>query len=287
MSQPSFAWSAPRSDGNDTQRLQLSAQAQSEQNGPNYTPTISDQLTKIQKSWDPNSPTCQLKTHFYNKVNDESIAASIQRPADDSPEEWEHAMSQKPAKYPSVPVKVKGFDDLLKRSSVQVDHIKHSRVILNKVNDNLNNLSSLHDLSNSTRLLNCKTKHKQLSKKLLKITTILSILKSKGYPLTHEEEKLRDEFDNLLKKLNDPIGLGKTNELWAKLSNLKERGKNLDLQLGDVNLNGESELSNDENDPVIQKISSILLKHQQGIQFLYETIEKDKDLLDKQLEKKK
>ncbi|CDK25330.1 unnamed protein product [Kuraishia capsulata CBS 1993] len=295
-SRPAFAWSQPEAQLQGSgvkhpllvQAQQSASTAASQSNS--FTPSINDQLFKIKNSWDPNSPSCLLKTHFYNKVSSNELIANYQRPEDESPEEWEKAMSERPNKYNSVPVRARGFDDLLKRSNIQVEHIKQSRVILNEIHENLTKLSDKHDLDTSVRLAACKTKHKALSRKLLKIAIILSILKSKGYPLTKDEEKLSQQFETLLKSVEDPVGLARSNELWARLSNLRERARNISVQLEhqeSTNLsNGVSDTANDferDNgyDAVVAKFTSVLAKQQQGIQFLYDTIEDDKETLSK------
>ncbi|GMF14854.1 unnamed protein product [[Candida] boidinii] len=269
-------------------------------NNNTYVPTINDQLMKVKNSWDPNSPQCATKTYFYNKIASNEMISNYQRPDDQLPEEWEKAMANRPKNYNSIPVKAKGFEDLLKRSNLQIEHIKQSRLILNQINENLTKLSEKHDLDTVSRLLACKVKHKNLSKRLLKIAIILSVLKSKGYPLTNDEELLSQEFDKLLKSVDDPIGLARSNELWARLSNLKERSKNLSQQLKRLealdknstefnSLLGNSSASNlnssintdDSSAITIAKITDVLSKQQQGIQFLYEILEKDKETVSK------
>lgn len=290
--QPAFSWSKPSQPTQQTQQLSMQAQIpQVGQQKNGYTPTISDQLVKVKNSWDSNSPQCIMKTYFYNKVPQEFN--SYQRPNDESPEEWEKAMKERPKNYNSIPVKAKGFEDLLRRSNLQIEYIKQSRLILNQINDNLVKLGDKHDLDSTSILLKCETKQRQLDIKLLKIAINLSILKYKGYPLTNDEERLIARFKQLLNKIDDPVGLGRVNEIWARLSNLKQRLSNLDidskptmrtnedLTQNNSKLSKSSDPLTNKNETVITKLAKVLSKEQQGIQYLYEMIEGDNEAIAK------
>ncbi|AOA65005.1 Nuclear pore complex FG-nucleoporin component [Komagataella phaffii CBS 7435] len=287
--QPSFAWSQQQKSqpSNALQQMQSNqAVATFNNNSNNYTPTITDQIIKVKNSWDPSSPNCMLKTHFYNKLPSNESLANVQRPQDELPEEWEKAMSNRPTKYNSIPVKAKGFDDLLTRANTQTEHVRQSRIILNTINDNLTDLGEKHDLNTSARLTECKVKYKNLSKKLLRLAIILSVLKSRGYPLSTDEEHLKLEFEKLFNTLNDPAGLGRTNELWGRLSNLRERAKNLSQQQQkESGLLITQEQVQERDLSTTSKVTDVLGKQQQGIQYLYELIQTDKEKLDKLLEK--
>ena len=127
-----------------------------------------------------------------------------------------------------------------------------------------------------------------------------------------------NQFKNLLKRSEDPAGLGKTNELWARLSVLKERAKTISDQLdntliiinendknrenkksldrdGDWNKrtttttkrsaidvtssSNSDQFGKDSND--IDKIAHILSNQQRGISYLNSVIEKDNKIIDK------
>ncbi|KAG7835252.1 hypothetical protein KL943_002567 [Ogataea angusta] len=288
-SQPSFAWSTQQSQQQSLHPMVVEAQKvnqQQNQQQNGYTPTIADQLTKVKNSWDANSNQCLMKTFVYNKVPQEYN--NYERPADEYAEDWENAMKLRPRGYNTLPVRIKGFEDLLNRSNLQIEHIRKSRVLLNNINSNLVNLGDKHDLDSLNRLSQCKIKQKQLDLKLLRIAINLTVLKYKGYQLTNDEEKLISQFKELVKSVDDPIGLNRSNELWARLSNLKQRLINLNISLDNMDAsmavaaNGavsKAHVSNDEQ--VINKLVSILSKQQQGIQYLYDLIENDKEVVNK------
>lgn len=295
QNKPAFSLNSTFTNGRQQQPFQSqpfqSSGGQQGQQRNGYTPTIAEQLEKIKNSWDASSQQCLMKTHFYNKVPAEFNG--YQRPLDESPEEWENAMKERPKGYNSIPVKVKGFQDLLKRSNLQIEYVKQSRVILNGINDNLVKLSDKHDLDSAGILLKCKNRQKQLDLKLLRIAINLSILKYKGYPLTNDEEKLVLKLRKLLDKIDDPVGLNRANELWARLSNLKRRLHNIDQNteqsieprlmsnLQTQNSQASTDIATRKNVSAISKLAKVLSKEQQGLQYLYELIEGDKEALAK------
>lgn len=138
---------------------------------------------------------------------------------------------------------------------------------------------------------------KKLSRRLLRLATVLSIIKLKGYPLLPEEEEISKQFDLLSNKLNDPNGsIGKLNDLFARLSILKERAEDLNTQfdnsinlLSNEDLGDKASLSStsstsvtttnganakNNSDEVINKISQILLKQQMGLNYLNDVLER-------------
>ncbi|EMG48807.1 hypothetical protein G210_0575 [Candida maltosa Xu316] len=295
--QPSFGWSQlPKTTTNTQATNAFNGQFGSNTNqqvnaDPNtYTPAINDQLTKIWEQWDPNSPKCALKTYLYNKFSDQEINILLNqpRPANESPEDWDNAMMKRPGPN-YYPVKVTSFNDVAQRIETQLDHVAKSRVLLNNINQNLDNLSSQHDLENTTRILKAKARHTKLSRRLLRLATVLAIIKLKGYPLLPEEEEISKQFDLLTSKLNDPnSSIGKLSDVFARLAILKERAEDLNYQF-DHSINllnnslNETENSKDKISPtgnseeVINKLSKILLKQQMGLNYLNDVLEKDID----------
>ena len=241
--QPSFSWSQPPQSSNSTATNGNTNQISNLTSGPfgsntnqqvnnntyTYTPAINDQLTKIWEQWDPNSSKCALKTYIYNKFSDQEINVLLNqpRPANESAEDWENAMIARPGPN-YYPIKVNSFNDVAQRIETQLDYVAKSRVLLNNINQNLDNLSSQHDLENTTRIMKAKSRHTKLSRRLLRLATILAIVKLKGYPLLPEEEEISKQFELLTSKLNDPnSSIGKLSDVFARLAVLKNEQKNL------------------------------------------------------------
>lgn len=286
--QPSSSWSKPATSTATTTPAPLSAptpfttipSTQPSNNVPtskDYAPTMNDKLIKIKTSWDATNSQCSMVTHVYNKV-DPSFT-DFTRPANESPEEWENAMKNRPKDYNSIPVKCTGFTDLFERDKLQDNHVKQTRILLNEINTKLTKLNEKHDLHSNTLLLKCKMRQKNLNVKLLKIAINLSILKYKGYPLTNDEELLISRFNDLLAKLDDPIGLNRVNELWARLSSLRDRYSDLSTALVQTKTSTTMPSTLDDGTDTVKKLVKVLAKQQQGIQYLCELMEEDEATL--------
>lgn len=232
-----------------------------------------------------------MKTHFYNKLNEQEINRLLNqpRPANESPDDWNKAMSERPSNQ-YYPVKITMFTDVSNRIEAQLEHVKKSRYLLNVINENQSKLSAKHDLDNTNRIKNCKIKHTKLSRRLLRLATILAILKLKGYPLLPEEEEISKQFELLNAKLDDPNNaLSKLNDLFARLIILKEKSENMNTSLNQsINLMNDNlddlddvKSENDNNDELILKVSKLLLKQQKGLNYINEIISKDLELADK------
>lgn len=317
-SQPSFGWSSQQSQSQPQQSSQSglfnnSANTSTTNNNStnfnninnsnninntthnnivnSYTPAINDQLLKIKEKWDPNSPKCALKTHFYNKLSEQEsqIASQQPRPTNESPEDWDAAMQSRPS-HLYYPIKITSFTEVAQRIEVQLDHVAKSRVILKEIDDKQSQLSSKHDLNNTTRILKAKSKHTQLLRRLLRLATVLAILKLKGYPLLPEEEEISKQFEILNAKLSDPSSpLGKMNDVFARLAILKDRLEDLAYQFDsnikaineDHEATSTTESEGNSNDETIQKLSKLLLKLQIGLNHLNGVLEKDMDVVDR------
>ncbi|KAI5960703.1 NUP57 [Candida margitis] len=299
--QPSFSWSQPQQSQpavNNVTTLGGFGQNTNQPQATNpaaYTPAVNDQLAKVYEQWDPNSSKCALKTHFYNKFSDQemNVLMSQPRPANETPEDWDKAMTERPGPN-YFPIKITSYDEVAQRIETQLDYAAREKIVLNQINERLNTLSAKHDLENTTRILKAKARHTQLSRRLLRLATILAMLKLKGYPLLPEEEEIAKQFDILTNKLNDPNSpIGKVGDISAKLAILKERAEEMNTQFdksihvlnesfesGGASKGRAKEDLNNPND-VIEKISQILLKQQMGLNYLNEVLRKDEEKVEK------
>ncbi|GEQ71106.1 hypothetical protein JCM33374_g4787 [Metschnikowia sp. JCM 33374] len=305
--QPSFSWSGSQQQNAGPSgtlsnlEIKIPTAAKTQQNASNYTPAVNDQLTKLKEQWVPNSPKCALKTHLYNKFSEQEISVLLQqpRPANESPEDWEKAMANRPSPL-HFPVKVTSFTEMAQRVEVQLDHVAKSRVFLNNIYEKSSQLSSQRDLDTTTRIMKAKARHTKLSRRLLKLATLLAVLKLKGYPLLPEEEEISKEFQVLNAKLSDPNGaVGKLSDLYARLAILKGRSEDLSSQLessintmngGLDNLrnttsDGASE-SSTQTEQVIQSLTKLLYKQQIGLGYLNDVVQKDLATVDNHSSKK-
>ncbi|CCC70163.1 hypothetical protein NCAS_0E00930 [Naumovozyma castellii] len=302
--QPSFSWM--QQPGQTTTQQQpimqtqiYPQQQQQQQYQQSYYPQqIQEQLLKCKESWDPNSNKSKLRTFMYNKVN-ETEAMLYNKPINIPQEEWDSAIEKRPSSD-VIPVQLFGFEGLNQRSQLQVENVAQARLILNQILEKSTQLQQKHELDTAARILKAKSRNAEIERRILKLGTQISILKNRGVPLSISEEKMWSQFQALLKKSEDPAGLGKTNELWARLAVLKERSKNISDQLDNtlvvINANGGNSAASEPNSSAgtgvdeevkhkIDKIAEILTSQQRGIYYLNEVLEKDHNAIDKALKK--
>lgn len=210
---------------------------------------------------------CQVEGFFYNVIPEQQ-AQMVSRPPNVNPLKWEEAIANKPNEYSSAPVKWEGFQEVFNRVDLQTQHVNTCRTLLTQIEIKIDNLMNNHTLN--TKLSKCQLKQRTLDSKLLKIAINLSILKSKGYPISPQEEQLIQGFNNLTEKLNNPMGVVRITELWAKLNRLKE--SSVIPITNDYNLNSKSNES-------IKDLVKLLGKQQEGIQMLSELVQKDLEVI--------
>ncbi|QHS73427.1 FG-nucleoporin NUP57 [Saccharomyces paradoxus] len=290
--QPSFAWSKPSTGSNLQQQQQqqqfqvplqqTQAIAQQQQQLSNYPQQIQEQVLKCKESWDPNTTKTKLRAFVYNKVN-ETEAILYTKPGQVLQEEWDQAMEKKPSPQ-TIPIQIYGFEGLNQRNQVQTENVAQARIILNHILEKSTQLQQKHELDTASRILKAQSRNVEIEKRILKLGTQLAILKNRGLPLGIAEEKMWSQFQTLLQRSEDPAGLGKTNELWARLAILKERAKNISSQLDSKlmvfnddakNQDSMSQGTGEESNDRINKIVEILTNQQRGITYLNEVLEKD------------
>lgn len=252
---------------------------------------------KCKDSWDPTSSKTKLRAFVYNKING-TDALTYNKPMNISQEVWDEALDKKPS--PNViPTEVLGFEGLNQRTQLQRENVAQARVILNQILENSTQLQQKHELDTAARIVKAQSRNTQIGKRILGLGTRLAILKSRGLPLSVSEEKMWSQFQALLQRSNDPAGLGKTNELWARLAVLKERAKNISDQLDNtlvvITENGgkisdqtghgqvDNERADDEVEKRVDKIVETLSNQQRGICYLNEVLDKDHKAMDKAL----
>lgn len=288
--QPSFAWSKPSTGSNLQQQQQQQIQVPLQQTQAiaqqqqlsNYPQQIQEQVLKCKESWDPNTTKTKLRAFVYNKVN-ETEAILYTKPGHVLQEEWDQAMEKKPSPQ-TIPIQIYGFEGLNQRNQVQTENVAQARIILNHILEKSTQLQQKHELDTASRILKAQSRNVEIEKRILKLGTQLATLKNRGLPLGIAEEKMWSQFQTLLQRSEDPAGLGKTNELWARLAILKERAKNISSQLDSKlmvfnddtkNQDSMSKGTGEESNDRINKIVEILTNQQRGITYLNEVLEKD------------
>ncbi|KAL2041706.1 hypothetical protein N7G274_005490 [Stereocaulon virgatum] len=185
--------------------------------------SVTQQIELALAKWNPQSPQTLFRTYLYNTVAPEQTPFYGPGP-DDREAEYEEALAKKPNPG-AVPVLVKGFSEIGKRMETQIIALNTLRGRLHEIDDGLNNLIQKHDLQISIRAAECRRKHLRLSHQCLGLAAKTQVLRNRGYAMDSAEEELRKKLLLLERSVFDPALNGRSEEIWARMVSVRERGR--------------------------------------------------------------
>ena len=135
-------------------------------------------------------------------------------------------MSKKP--HPgAVPVLVKGFHQLGQRMLLQNQLLTVLQGRLHEINNGLTEMLRRHDLEISVRAAEAKKRHLRLNQQCVRLATKVQVLRHRGYAMDSAEEELKKKLLALEQKVMDPALNGRSEEIWARMVSVRERGRQL------------------------------------------------------------
>jgi nuclear pore complex protein Nup54 len=173
--------------------------------------------------WDPSSTSCVFQSYFYNEVG-EARAPYYAPGQHENEKKWEEALKKKPSPG-SIPVLAVGPLQLGKRLEVQAVWVRGLQSRLHELNEVLTKRLQAHDLQYSVRAQEARRKHVVLSRRCMALATKVQVLRNRGYALDGAEEQLRLKLTALEKIAFDPMLSGRQEEIWAKMSVLRDRAQ--------------------------------------------------------------
>ncbi|KAL1655125.1 Nucleoporin nup57 [Didymella pomorum] len=205
--------------------------------------SVIQQIQVLNSKWDPENPDCVFTHYFYNSVKPEEAPFYGPQPGEDE-RKWEEALSKKPAPG-AIPVLARGFEQVAERIRQQQQAVLALRTRLHEINNALSVLKDTHELNVASRITEAKRKHVVFTQRTLALATKVQILRNRGYVMDTQEEDLRKKLVELEKKTFDPVLGGRQEEIWARMSGVRERarilqeeteklGKNIDSQNGEL-----------------------------------------------------
>lgn len=265
------------SNQNDLVRSRLNASSIS--TIPN-TKSVPAQIQTLFQKYDPASPSTALRTYLYNAVST-PYAPFYHANPDEDPQEWERALSDKPASIENdtisfVPVLVRGFHALGQRAEFQAQTLTAMRTRLHEMNNSLDAVMSKHQQNLTVRIENARRQHTALSQRYLRLAVKAQSLRNRGLPLTSEEESLRLTLLDLESRVFDPALTGREEEIWARMVALRERGKWLSQETQRFEQKSAPKESAGLPEHVIQKTKSILRDYDGQIRHLGKELEEVK-----------
>jgi nuclear pore complex protein Nup54 len=187
------------------------------------TKSVPEQMQNIYEKWEPSSSTCVFQHYFYNQVPEERAPFYAPSPEDDG-QKWEEALKKKPSPG-SIPVLAKGPLAVGRRLEIQAAVVRAIQTRLHEINEILNKLLQMHDLKFSVRIQETRRRHVALGRRCLSLASKVQVLRNRGYNLDSAEEKLLMKLLELNKTAFDPMLSGRQEEIWARMSVLRERAQ--------------------------------------------------------------
>ncbi|EGX43461.1 hypothetical protein AOL_s00215g197 [Orbilia oligospora ATCC 24927] len=226
---------------------------------------VAGQVERIWNLWNVASPDCQFQTYLYNQVDNEALANSYEPGPTEDKVKFDAAMRKRPNPK-SVPVIVRGFDDLKIRMQQQENQIAVYRATLHGINNRLTELSRNHDIKTTIKLAEALARHQQLAHRTLSLSAKVQVLKNRGYALQPEEDQLKKKLEVLTKMVSDPSVNGRMNEIWARMQIINQKAKQMEHEISEMSVTVDPEQ--------IQKMATVLQTHEKGIKGLRDELQR-------------
>ncbi|KAF1926551.1 nucleoporin Nup44 [Didymella exigua CBS 183.55] len=218
--------------------------------------SVQQQIQVLNGKWDPENPDCVFTHYFYNSVKPEEAPFYGPQPGEDE-RKWEEALSKKPAPG-AIPVLARGFEQVAERIRQQQMAVTALRTRLHEINNALSVLKDTHELNVASRITEAKRKHVVFTQRTLALATKVQILRNRGYVMDTQEEDLRKKLVELEKKTFDPVLGGRQEEIWARMSGVRERARILQEETEKLGKNIDSqqkgELLSEEDQKALEKL---------------------------------
>ncbi|OCL07184.1 hypothetical protein AOQ84DRAFT_365181 [Glonium stellatum] len=222
--------------------------------GPREKP-IPEQMGILVDKWNPQSPNCDFQAYCYNQVPVDHVPFYGPGPHEDE-KKWEEALAKKPSEG-SIPVFVRGFQEVAQRLNTQAQAVVHLQNRLHEINDSLTAMMQNHDLVIAVRAAEAKRRHIAFTQRCLALATKVQILRNRGYAMDTAEEELKKKLIELEKKAFDPILGGRQEEIWARMSAVRARASLLQEEsekMGKNLENGDTESLDEEGMKKVKKV---------------------------------
>jgi nuclear pore complex protein Nup54 len=218
--------------------------------------SVVEQIRILNDKWDPMNPNCVFQHYFYNAVKPEEAPFYGPSPGEDE-RKWEEALSNKPSAG-AIPVLARGFEQVAERIRQQAAAVTALRTRLHEINNSLTLLKDAHELNVASRITEAKRKHIVFTQRTLALATKVQILRNRGYVMDQQEEELKKKLAELEKQTFDPVLGGRQEEIWARMSSVRERARILREETEKVGRSIESqqngELLSEDDQKALEKV---------------------------------
>ena len=244
--------------------------------------SVLEQMAIINDKWDSKTPACAFEHYFYNAVDPDKVPFYGPQAHEDE-RKWDEALSKKPSPN-SIPVLARGFEDIVARIEYQNLAVSALQTRLHEINTSLGLIKQAHELDREKRINEAKRKHIIFTQRTLALATKVQILRNRGYDMDQAEEGLKKKLLELERKTFDPVLGGRQEEIWARMSGVRERARILQEETERLGKTVESqqngELLSEDDQKALEKVNPLVMS-------IYTTFANSLQLLkdyDKQLE---
>jgi nuclear pore complex protein Nup54 len=218
--------------------------------------SVVEQIRILNDKWDPQNPNCVFQHYFYNAVKPEEAPFYGPSVGEDE-RKWEEALSNKPSPG-AIPVLARGFEQVAERIRQQAAAVTALRTRLHEINNSLTLLKDAHELNVASRITEAKRKHIVFTQRTLALATKVQILRNRGYVMDQQEEELKKKLAELERQTFDPVLGGRQEEIWARMSGVRERARILQEETEKMGKSIESqqngELLSEDDQKALEKV---------------------------------
>jgi nuclear pore complex protein Nup54 len=180
-------------------------------------------MAVIDHKWNPSNPECAFQYYFYNQVKPDEAPFYGPQPHEDE-RKWEEALANKPTPG-SIPVLARGFEELAARIHYQNMAVSILQTRMHEMNNSLVLMKNSHELDVAARIAEAKRRHVVFTQRTLALASKVQVLRNRGFVMDQTEEELKKKLQELEKKTFDPVLTGRQEEIWARMSGVRERAR--------------------------------------------------------------
>ncbi|KAI8142215.1 nucleoporin complex subunit 54-domain-containing protein [Fennellomyces sp. T-0311] len=239
---------------------------QQQQQHPQQPPSrnVWQELALIRAHWDPSSRLSQFRHYFYNVVQPNERHLYI-RPPDQDEELWNEAMRKNPDPNNLVPVLAVGYGDVLKRMDIQDQAVEVHRNKLAEIGERLQTIQQKHALVTLVKIEEQRRRNIDLTQRLIRMLRCVQVLRYRGFPLEHDEEKLLQNLKLIAEQPSNPEQLNnKLRDAWIALQQIKRKRQEAPE---------DSWRATSKED--LATIAQLLAQEQDGLRHINSTLSKD------------
>ena len=128
---------------------------------------------------------------------------------------------------------------------------------LHEINNGLTDMLRRHDLDVSVRAAEARKKHTRLNYQCLRLAAKVQVLRNRGYAMDSTEEELKKKLVALEKRVMDPALNGRGEEIWARMVNVRERGRQLQREFEKAGRSISQQQEQTIDDEVIKRATKV------------------------------